>query len=127
MVTERLIEPDDESTLAIILAKDQYHTLTDPEFFYSPGCITKVYEDENGPVLFARASKALRLDLQFMDNGDKKRNLKVLIAGFPDLVQRAKDNGFSELIFNTSNKELESFCTRRFGFVKSDGELRRFL
>lgn len=127
MITDRFIEPDDLSLLELSLAKDEYHTKTSTDFFYQPGTLTKVYVDEQGPVLFARVSAALRLDLQFMDNYDAKRNIRVMMEGFPLLVAKAKENGYSEIIFNTSNDLLRRFCIKRFGFVDSSGELRKFL
>ena len=100
----------------------------DPSFFVQPGTLTKVYEDETGPVLYARASKALRLDLGFLNNGDVKRNMRAMLAGFPDLVDRARANGFVEILFNTSQALLAKWCCRRLGFTEVSGtELRRAL
>ena len=127
MVTDRWIEPSDITLLEISLAKDEHHKETTPDFFYAPGSVTKVYEDETGPVLFARGSKALRLDLQYVDNEDTKRNMRVMLDGFPALAKKAKESGFNELIFNTNSPLMRKFCIKRFGFVDSPGELRMFL
>lgn len=127
MVTDRFIEPSDMSTLAISLAKDEQHKGTEPEFFTQIGSVCKVYEDELGPILFARGSKALRLDLQYVDNTDTKRNMKAMLEGFDVLADNARRHGFSEIIFNTNSPMMKRFCIKRFGFVESSSELRKFL
>lgn len=128
MVTDRLLQEYDESLLKESLERDVYHTTTTPEFFTEEGTLTKVYELDSTPVLFARASKSLRLDLQFVDNNDARKNIKVMLEGFPEIIERARANGFREVIFNTSSELLEKFCRERLGFTKVDGqELRRAL
>lgn len=128
MVTDRFIEPSDMETLAISLAKDEYHKETEAEFFTQVGCVSKVYEDELGPIMFVRGAKALRLDIQFVDNLDARRNMKAMLERFPDLVQKAKENGFSEIVFVTNSPLLKSFCERRLGFETLAGdELRKVI
>jgi hypothetical protein len=127
MITDRPIEAGDEELLAASLAKDAYHTTTKPEFFVAPNTTTKVYEDESGAILFARCSMALRIDIQFVDNGDKKRNLHAMLGGFAALVNTAKQSGFNEVLFNTDNPELKKFCIRAFGFEESGNELRKVI
>lgn len=127
MVTDRFIEPSDLTLLEFSLAKDEHHKGTRPEFFFQHGTVCKVYEDDQGVALFVRGSKALRLDLQYVSNEDTKRNMKVMLEGFDKLAQKAKDNGFSEVIFNTNSEMMKRFCKKRFGFVESVGELRKLL
>jgi hypothetical protein len=127
LITDRLIEADDLSTLQKSLARDESHKGTAPEFFTEPGTICKVYEDEQGPICFVRGTKALRLDIQYVDNSDGKRNMKAMLAGFETLADKARENGFMEIVFNTNSPMLAQFCKKRFGFVESAGELRRFL
>lgn len=127
MVTDRFIEPGDLTLLELSLARDEHHKDTEPGFFYQPGTITKVYEDDSGPILFARGSAALRLDLQYVDNADVKRNMKAMLDGFDALAKKAKENGFGEIIFNTNSPMMKRFCTKRFGFIESGSELRKFL
>lgn len=126
-VTDRWMTPDDLPLLAISLAKDEHHQGTDPDFFTQPGTVTKVYSDEDGPICFVRGSKALRLDIQYLDNHDRKRNMKAMLGGFYQLAKQAKENGFSEITFQTDNAMLRRFCQKAFGFVESQGELRRLL
>lgn len=127
MIKDRWLEADDLPLLSLSLAKDEHHKTTEPEFFTQSGCVTKVYEDEQGPMMFVRGTKALRLDIQFMENNDVRRNVKALRYLGEQLPKLAKENGFTELIFNTNSPLLAKLCTKHFGFVESQGELRRFL
>ncbi len=104
------------------------NTIREAEFFTQFGCISKVYEDDSGPIMFVRGAKALRLDIQFVDNLDARRNMKAMLERFPDLVEKAKENGFSEIVFVTNSPLLKSFCERRLGFEALVGdELRRII
>lgn len=127
MVNDRFIDATDLPLLTLSLARDEQHKGTEPEFFTAPGAVCKVYGDEQGPILFARASKALRLDLQYVDNKDVKRNMKAMLGGFDALAQKARENGFLEIIFNTNSEMMRRFCIKRLGFTDSPGELRRLL
>lgn len=125
MTQDRWIEPDDMTLLEVSLERDPHHVGTSPEFFLQPGTVCKVYSDEIGPVLYARASKTLRLDLQYVDNNDRKRNMRVMIDGLSKLEETARANGFTEVIFQTNHDLLMKFCTRHLGFFASEGELRK--
>lgn len=127
MITDRYFEPSDLDLLELSLSRDEHHTGTKPEFFTQVGCISKVYEDELGPILFVRGAKALRLDIQFANNDDHKRNMKAMLGGFDGLAKKAFQNGFTEVIFNSNNEMLKKFCIKRFGFEESNGELRKYL
>lgn len=128
MITDRLFNPEqDFSLLELSLAKDKHHTNTKPEFFTESGTMTKTYEDEDGPILFVRGTPVLRLDIQYVSNEDFMRNKAAMIEGFPALAQRAKEHGFKEIIFQTDSKILARFCKQSFGFVESQGELRKHL
>ena len=128
MITDRFITEEDVLLLGLALAKDEHHQGTEVEFFYQPGTLCKVYEDDLGPVLFARASKSLRLDLQYVSNSDAKRNLKVMMSKFPELVEKARENGFNEICFVTDSPLLKKFCEKHLGFEAVAGhEMRRFI
>lgn len=127
MIQDRWLEPSDEPILTASIEADEHHKGTPASFFAAPGTISKVYEDEDGPICFVRGSKALRLVVQFKDNSDSKRNLKAILAGIPDIAEKAKQNGFTEIVFDTANPALAGFCKKRFGFVEHEGELRRLL
>jgi hypothetical protein len=122
------MEASDIPLLAVSLAQDEHHKGTEPEFFTAPGTVTKVYEDEQGTICFVRGTKALRLDIQYVDNDDVKRNMKAMLEGFDKLVEKAKANGFTEICFSTNSNVLKRFCEKYFGFEAVEGnELRKFI
>jgi hypothetical protein len=127
MVTDRFLEHRDLALLELSLSRDEHHQGTPPEFFTQYGTVCKVFEDKQGPILFVRGAKAIRLDIQFADNNDHKRNMTAMLEGFDGLAKKCKEQGFSEVIFNTNNPMLKKFCVKRFGFVESEGELRKYL
>ncbi len=127
MVTDRLLEDKDLALLELSLDKDEYHKTTTPEFFLEPGTLTKVYEDELNPILFVRGTPVLRLDIQFVSNEDFERNKKAMLEGFPPLVEKARENGFKEISFQSSNRALKLFVRRHFGFYESEGEMRKLI
>lgn len=115
-------------TLTLSLAADESHKGTKPEFFTEIGSVCNVYEDEQGQVFFVRGAKALRLDIQYVSNGDAKRNMAGMLEGFPGLVEKARANGFTEIIFQTNNDFLKKFCEKRLGFEAVSGhELRKII
>ena len=128
MITDRLLdEVGDRPLLELSLAKDEHHQGTEPEFFSEPGTMCKVYEDEKSPIMFVRGTPVLRLDIQYVDNDDFERNKTVMLERFADLAQKAAENGFKEIIFNTNSRALKIFVRRNFGFFESAGEMRKIL
>jgi len=127
MVTDRFLEHRDLALLEMSLARDEHHQGTPPEFFTQYGTVCKVFEDKQGPILFVRGAKVLRLDIQFVSNEDRRRNVRAMVTGFDDLAKKAKENGFTEIIFNSNNETLRKLCIRRFGFVEGQNELRKYL
>jgi hypothetical protein len=127
MVTDRFLEYRDLPILEKSLAQDVHHQGTDASFFTQPGTVCKTYSDEDGVILFARASKALRLDLQYVRNDDVKRNMKAMLTGFDELAKKAKENGFLEIIVTSNVDLMRKFCIRRFGFIEERGELRKMI
>ena len=128
MVTNRLLEEKDEAILTDSLSKDSFHKNTTFDFFLEQGTISNVYELNDKPVLVVRACKSLRLDIQYLDNNDFRSNMKVMLEGFPELVEKARENGFKEIVFVTTNPVLKKFCTKYLGFTEVEGEeLRRII
>lgn len=123
----RRISPSDDALLCDALKRDQYHEGTKPEFFYAPGSLCNLYSDEQGPVVFVRGTKALRLDMQFIDNDDDSRNGRMLMEGFPGVVAQAKAAGFTELVFTSNSPKLIEFCKDKMGFKEESGDLRLFI
>ena len=125
---ERMIAPEDHALLADSLKDDQYHQKTTPEFFYAPGSFCKVYEDSEGPVMFVRGTKAIRLDIQFVNNRDFERNRKTMVEEFSAFADSCRQAGFTEIVFNTTSPLLRRFCKQTLKFVDVEGnELRFFL
>ena len=128
MITDRLLQASDYELLNESLKKDEFHKTTTPEFFTQEGTITKLYSLDGEPVLFCRACKSLRLDAQFLDNNNVQANRKTLEQGFKEVEQKAKENGFVEVLFNTSNPLFKRFATRKLGYTVVEGdELRKVL
>lgn len=127
MTVERWLTEEDIPLLTQSLEKDEYHKDTKPEFFTQIGTVCKVYEDDAGPVMFVRGTKALRIDIQFVDNNDRERNRAIMEQEFQNFAASAKAAGFTELVFCTDSPILKAFCKRRFQFREVGGELRRFL
>jgi len=124
---DRWITPEDHPILESSLKNYQYNKTTSPEFFYEKGTFCKIYEDEKGPIFFLRGAKAIRVDIEFCDNYDYKRNGKALLKGFPAFVENCKKAGFKEICFNTQSPFLKKFWERA-GFEKVEGdELRYFI
>lgn len=124
---DRWITPEDYTTLELSLAGDSYHTHTAPEFFYASGSFCKVYEDSEGPILFLRGTKSLRIDIQFLDNGNLERNGNALKEGFLPFVEGCKKAGFTELVFNTDSPLLRRFCKNVLKFEDVEGKELRYL
>ena len=128
MITSRFLTEDDYPLLAESLSTDEYHKETALGFFLEEGTVTSVFEDVDGPVLFVRGQplihsehqrfKMIRLDIQFLNNLNAKRNMKTMLTGFPLLEQRAKENGFTGFIFMSTAPFLRKFCVRRLGFLE---------
>ena len=127
MFSSRLIERGDEQLLNDSLQRDSFHNGTMPAFFYDIGTICNVYEDEEGPVLFCRGAKALRLDIQYVNNLDIKRNRQMMLEGFPAMEAKAKAAGFTEIIFFSNSSLLTRFCKQTLGFRDVAGELRKLI
>lgn len=124
MVTDRLLTAEDMPLLAESIARDEHHKEhTRPEFFTAYGTVCKVYEDEQGVICFVRGTKALRLDVQFADKADEKRNSEAL-SQFDKLAELARANGFTEIVTTATDESLRAFCKDNLGFIESEGEMR---
>lgn len=125
-MTYRLLQPEDYNILLESLEQDEYHANNNTMFFVEQGTITVVYEDDKGIVLFLRGkpdNDSLRLDIQFIDNNDGKRNLKMMLFEFPQLEERAKSSGFKNVWFESNVPLMRKFCVSRLGFKESGGNV----
>jgi hypothetical protein len=128
----RLATEADKPHLAELIAKDPYHSgKLIPEFFIGlmydepnkkwikdPTVECAVLEDEKGPVLYIRYVRSFRMSIQF-DMDERKRNLKMLMEGFPVFREMAKSSGFKEIVFDSVSTPLIALTTKRMGFKAS--------
>lgn len=115
--------------MEISLAESPYHKDTKVEFFKQPNSSTRTFEDEQGVILHARSALSLRIDIHFLNDHDTERNKEAMLYGFQQLADKAKEAGFTELYFTTSNAALARFCNRNFGFEIAPDKflLRKYL
>ena len=126
MIVRPLTE-EDRQILESSIEKDEYHKdKMTSDFFYDKRAISTVYQIDEKPVMYVKGSTALRLDIQFCDNSDRRNNAEAL-KKLSEIIDTAKNNGFSELIFNTDSPLLKAFCCKHFGFSEVSGELRKYL
>ena len=125
MITSRYITKDDYTLLANSIASDEYHKETTPDFFYEDNTVCSVFEDEDGPVLFVKATPftfdsivAIQFDIQYVKNEDAKRNMRAMLAGFPIIEDRARSTGFAGFLFQSESPLLRKFCVKRLGFYE---------
>jgi hypothetical protein len=116
MITDRLLYADDIPYLEVSLLKDEAHHETPVSFFTQEGAMTRVHEDEKGPIAFSRAVKSLRIDVHFCYNDDEKRNAAALIEGLNKLAPIAKSSGYSEIVFTTNVEKLAYFGRDVLGY-----------
>ena len=124
MITERSFTEQDIPALTASLENDAFHRGTFPSFFTEGKTVCNVYEDEQGPILYLRGAKTLRLDVLFSSD-DEQRNRSVLDA-VENLLQRAAEQGFVETIVRTDSPVLTKLAVE-CGFTASQGELRKAL
>jgi hypothetical protein len=130
MLRNRLIEENDFTVLCDSLSQDEYHRGTEPDFFYEFGTQCLVYEDDHGPICFVKGTPIvfnecliIRLDIQYVNNSDAKRNLKAMVIGFPELERLARENGVAGFFFESNSPALRQFCTKRLGFQEFGEEI----
>ena len=123
MISYRFIQEEDYQILEESLQNDEYHKGTPLSFFLEEGTVCTVYSEDNIPVLFVRGKPilhegtgAIQLDIQFLNNKDSKRNIKVMLEGFYELEAKAKENGFVGFFFNSTVPKLKRFCIKYLGF-----------
>lgn len=121
MITHRPLVASDLPTLQKALDQDEYEHL-ETKNYTRDGAFSEVYEDDSGPIGVLRYTKTLRLVTVWVDNDDKRRNAASVVQAIADAVQRARENGFSEIIFQTESPTLAQFCTKHLGFTESKGE-----
>jgi hypothetical protein len=125
-ITSRPLEHKDLDMLQRALDQDQYEH-ADKEAYTQNGAYSEVYEDEQGPIGVLRYTKTLRLLTVWCDNKDRIRNGASVIQAITDAVTKAKESGFTDIIFNTQSPTLAKFCVDKLGFEESKGEYVKYV
>lgn len=117
----RRFEVTDYPSFADAMASDLEHTSLDPrQFLVEPKTECKVLEDEDGPVLYFRLSRELRIDIQFRSDVSKERIQKALPAGLQWLEdQEGVRENYRALTFDSEYRPLKAFAKRRLKFKES--------
>ena len=129
MITSRYIQESDYPALEESLAKDMYHNTTKLDFFLEEGTVTSLYSFDDEPICFVRGRPLwsegiaiIQLDIQFLNNENRAKNLVTMITGFYELEKKAKEHKFSGFIFMSDVPLLRKFCIRRLGFEEWEGD-----
>lgn len=127
LVSVRKFEDGDKPLLEESVRLDPHHQGIKPETFAAePNTETQVWAVDGKPVFFLRCSRALRLDVQFVQDAPKDHVKKALNAAFPVVSAQAKKSGYREMVFDSVYEPLIAFCRKYLGFSSSP-DFRRFL
>jgi hypothetical protein len=123
MITSRYITAEDYPLLETSLAADPYHKGTSIDFFKEQNTVTSVYSFDDELILFTRGKVVstsgpafIQLDIQFINNESRAKNLIVMLTGFYELEKKSRQEGFAGFIFHSDVPLLRKFCIRRLGF-----------
>ncbi len=108
---------EDKPLLQKWIDAESDHKASSPEFYFQPNTKAVVYLDDAGPVLAAKFTPIVRLDLEFSPLAGKLRIAKTMLKEVPALIEQAKNQGFHEFVFSSSSPELIKFCTK-IGFCE---------
>jgi hypothetical protein len=126
MVVSRPLTQDDIPILQSALDKS-LHPNQKAEHYVGDNKYCEVYEDEIGPIGILRYTKTLRLCATWVNNEDRQRNAASIIQAIADATEKAKANGFTEVIFQSDSPAYAKFCIDKLGFVESHGEFIKYV
>lgn len=124
MITEKLLganEPPLEKYCPFGVADDELKA-----YVNVPGSFTTLVTDDEVPILFLRGKKSLRLDMSINLGVDHERAAKILIDAVERIANRARANGFSELVIECVHPELTKVAVD-MGFSVSGNDLVKAL
>jgi hypothetical protein len=132
MITSYRITGEDWELLEAAMKQDDHSGLSYPLFYYEPGTVCNVWQYNGSPVLFCRGKvledqTSVWLNVQFVNNKDKRKNAIVINAMVTDLIYKLGHEGFKDLQFKSDASALVDFCKKKFGFVEIDGILHKKL
>ena len=124
LVTHRFITETDVPNLKESLENDPYHYATPVSFFLETGTVCSVYYLDDDLVFYIKGTpiehdgwNILKLDIQFVDNNDFRKNIKTMTDGLEELAIRSYINGFDVICFESVAPHLRNFCIKRLGFT----------
>jgi hypothetical protein len=122
LIKFRPTSEQDKELIADWIERDPDHRGRCSADFWLPGdpdIEQYVVEDEEGPVMFVRAEKLMRLHVQFSPN--RIRVAPAIDEFTPWISNEAKKRGYKQLIFESVFKPLIRFLGKR-GFRSSPNE-----
>jgi len=120
-ITHRMFAFEDLPMLEKALDQDTYEHANTNDYIKSGG-FSEVYEGEKGPICVLRYSKTLRIMAVWCKNEDRRRNAVATIQATKDAISRAKESGFTDIIFETESPSLADFC-EQLGFKRAGNTL----
>ena len=126
MTTTRAMTAQDYPALQAAIDRNTIHPgeWEVGDFIHSPEVpkMCTVIEDSQGPIVFVRFTKTLRVCCVWNDETDNHRNARAVIFGIHDAVKNARANGFTEIIIQTEHDKLATFLTDVLKMKKSGSE-----
>lgn len=123
MIDIKPIEEKDADDLIQAINQDTFHPgewkVTD---FYDGTGFCETVRDENGPIVFVKFTKSLRISVVWADSENHHRNAQAIVLGIKDAVEKARGQGYTEIIIQTNVPKLANFLTRVIGMRKSGDE-----
>jgi len=98
------------------LSADTFHSKQDADSWNTtPGELLTFY-DEYGNRVWVRIEKVLRVSIQHDQTTPRKALVNIIYKGFAWLQGTARESGFSEVIFESTEPRLIAFVKKLFGF-----------
>ena len=101
--------------------KHFYDDPTDPDVLKIPKEVVTI-SDSKGPIAFVRYTKSLRISCMWNDETDNHRNGRAVLNGILDAVNKARANGYTEIIIATESEKLATFFERILKMKRSRDE-----
>jgi hypothetical protein len=101
--------------------KHFYDDPEDPDALKIPKEVTTM-SDQQGPIVFVRYTKSLRISCVWNDEKDNHRNGRAVVNGILDAVTKARASGFTELIIQTQSEKLATFFEKILKMRRSRDE-----
>jgi len=101
--------------------KHFYDDPEDPDALKIPKEVVTI-SDSKGPIAFVRYTKSLRISCMWNDETDNHRNGRAVLNGILDAVNKARANGYTEIIIATESEKLATFFERILKMKRSRDE-----